>query len=83
MLRLRKDGRECANYSFNDYDQNKIYHIWYLRQIPYAAADKFKKLKSDKKWDEYMQEAKEIVQNTPELRSAFGYDPAKPVQRFP
>lgn len=79
-LRTRTD--DSSDYTFLDYDQNKIYHIWYLRQIPYAAADKFKKLKSDKKWDEYMQEAKEIVQNTPELRNAFGYDPAKPVQRF-
>ena len=82
MLRLRKDGRECANYSFNDYDQNKIYHIWYLRQIPYAAADKFKKLKSDKTWDEYLNEAKEIVKQNEQLRKAFGYDPALPVQRF-
>lgn len=79
---LRKCADASSDYTFNDYDKNKVYHIWYLRQIPYAAADKFKKLKSDKKWDEYMQEAKEIVQNTPELRNAFGYDPAKPVQRF-
>ena len=72
-----------SNYTFSDYDERRLFHIWYLRQIPYAAADKFKKLKSDKKWDEYMQEAKDLIQKTPELRNAFGYDPAMPVQRFP
>ncbi|MBO4351840.1 MAG: hypothetical protein J6A01_12975 [Proteobacteria bacterium] len=69
-------------FSFNEYDEKRVYNIWYLRQIPYAAADKFKALKTDKTWNEYLNEAQEIVRQDAQLRTAFGYDPARSVQHF-
>ena len=69
-------------FSFNEYDEKRVYNIWYLRQIPYAAADKFKALKTDKTWNEYLNDAQKIVQQNAQLRTAFGYDPARSVQHF-
>ncbi|MBO4350727.1 MAG: sel1 repeat family protein [Proteobacteria bacterium] len=71
-----------GDYYFKDYEMRKVYYIWYLRQIPYAAADKFKTLQTDKSWEEYMNDARELVQQNEQLRTAFGYDPAMIVQKF-
>ena len=66
---------------FDDADDAQLFHIWYLRQIPYAAKDVFKKLKAPLSWDEYLQQARERIAQDENLRTAFGYDPAKKVQK--
>lgn len=54
---------------------NKIYNIWYLRQIPYAAAEVFKTLgNTSKAWDDYMKAAKKAVKSRNALKSGFGYN---------
>ena len=63
-------------------NQNQLFHIWYLRQIPEAAAEYFKTLNASKSWRVYTNEASVIVKQNEQLRTAFGYDPAKPMQRF-
>ena len=86
MVRERKEERLKKNntqaYEFKDHDLKRLYNIWYLRQIPYAAADKFKKLNAPKTWNEYLSEAEATIQQNEQLRTAFGYDPAMIVQRF-
>ena len=53
---------------------NKIYNIWYLRQIPYAAAEVFKTLgNTSKAWDDYMKEAKKAVEGDEALKNGFEY----------
>ena len=68
-----------------NYNARQLFHIWYLRQIPYAAADEFKKLKLSKSWNEYLEEAGKLIEQNEQLRTAFGYDPARETQklRFP
>ena len=68
-----------------NYNGRQLFHIWYLRQIPFAAADEFKKLKLSKSWNEYLNEADKLIEQDEQLRTAFGYDPAREVQklRFP
>ena len=51
---------------------DKVYDIWHLRQISYAAADKFKKLNAPKAWHEYFCEAEAIVLQNVLLRTASG-----------
>ena len=54
---------------------DKIYNIWYLRQIPYAAAEVFKTLgNTSKTWDDYMKEAKKAVESDESLKTGFGYN---------
>ncbi len=69
-------------FEFDKDSETQLFYIWYLRQIPYAAAEKFKTLNAPKSWKEYMNEAQNLVQQNEQLRTAFGYDPAVPVQKF-
>ena len=69
------------NIKYND--KIELFYIWYLRQIPYAVAEEFKKYNSDKSWDDYTKEAKSLVKKTPELKNAFNYDFLTPIQSFP
>ena len=50
------------------------FYTWYLRQIPYACAELYKKLGKQDDWNALLQKATETVANTPEFRNAFGYD---------
>ncbi|MBQ9395743.1 MAG: hypothetical protein IJU23_09555, partial [Proteobacteria bacterium] len=61
---------------------NKLFYIWYLRQIPYAAKDVFAKLKAPLSWDEYMAQARERMEQDAQLRTAFGYNLNEKVQPF-
>ena len=67
---------------FSDDDINKLFYIWYLRQIPYAAKDVFKMLKAPLSWDEYMAQARARIEQDAQLREAFGYRLEKSVQTF-
>ena len=67
---------------FDKQSDNQLFHIWYLRQIPYAAKDVFQKLKAPHSWDEYLEQARERIAQDENLRTAFGYDPAKEIQKL-
>ena len=57
------EGEHSWYYSYmNDSDQDDLFYIWYFRQIPHAAAEKFKELKTSKSWNEYTKEAKKVVE---------------------
>ena len=61
-------------------DQEHMFYIWYLRQIPYAAKDVYKSLNAPLQWDEYLKQARERMAQDEQLRTAFGYDLMKDVQ---
>ena len=66
-------------YELSSREGLKIYNIWYLRQIPYAAAEVFKTLSNTSKtWDDYMKEAKKAVESDEALKTGFGYDLTSP-----
>ncbi len=75
-------GAIYNNYDLMQKDRETLFYIWYLRQIPYAAADEFKKLQSEKSWDDYMKEAQKLVKKESELKNGFGYDLLSHVQSF-
>ena len=70
------------NYDLIMKDREMLFYIWFLRQIPYAAADAFQKMQSDKSWDDYMKEAQKLVKKESELKNGFGYDLLSRVQSF-
>ena len=57
------DGEYSSYYmDMNDYDAESVFYIWFLRQIPHAAAEEFKVLKASKSWNEYLEEARTVVE---------------------
>ena len=70
------------NYDLIMKDREMLFYIWFLRQIPYAAADAFQKMQSEKSWDDYMKEAQKLVKKESELKNGFGYDLLSRVQSF-
>ncbi len=75
-------GAFAKDYDLMHKDNITLFYIWYLRQIPYAAADEFKKLESAKSWDDYMKEAKKAVDSNEKLKTGFGYDLFNNIQSF-
>ncbi len=65
-----------SEWDFVDARQRQmLFHIWYLRQIPYAASAKFKTLNAPLTWDEYMNKAAECLGKYPSYIKAFGNNP--------
>ena len=74
------------------YYDNEMFNIWYLRQIPYAAEEKYKTMNAADPWQYYMDRAKEMMAQNEQLNKAFGfgyppessgtYAPPKPMQQF-
>ena len=63
----------CDDYLDED-EKTELFYIWYLRQIPHAAANIFKTLNSSTTWDEYLNEASELFQQNEQIHNTFGYD---------
>ena len=52
-----------------------LFYIWYLGQIASAAQQAFQtRVRTKKMWEDYLDKARDTVQNTAELRDAFGYN---------
>ena len=81
---LRKESAVNYEVWYKDYlmneDQEHMFYIWYLRQIPYAAKEVYKSLNAPLQWDEYLKQARERMEQDEQLRTAFGYDLMKDVQ---
>ena len=76
------DYSDRYDYHLSYDNVEQLFYIWYLRQIPYAASEKFKTLNAPKTWKEYANEAKELLKQDEQLRTTFGYDLLKDVQGF-
>ena len=50
------------------------FYTWYLRQIPYACAELYKKLGKSEAWKDVLEKATKTVEDTPALQGGFGLD---------
>ncbi len=62
--------------------RKKIFYVWYLRQIPYAAKDVFENKMTDKSWDSYLKEADKAIAKNEKLKTAFGLDLVQYIDKF-
>ena len=55
-------------------DSEMAFYTWYLRQIPYACAEMYKKLGKSEAWKDVLEKATKTVEDTPALQGGFGLD---------
>ena len=77
-----RHGDYSRGFELDSENDEELFYTWYLRQIPYAASDKFKTFNAAKTWKEYTNEAKELLKKDEQLRAAFGYDLMEDIQEF-
>lgn len=61
-------------YDLNRTVRRRMFYIWYLRQIPYAAKDVFETKSNSKSWDSYLKEADKAIAKDDALKTGFGID---------